>query len=100
MNMKMKNFHLCLCLLSNSFIFFVNLDCNSLLLTIQFSDTLTPKVQSAIQKLLLVIFQSGHVLHARLTGKCVSGIRAHCIRPCTFVAILAQATGSKSFGSV
>ena len=33
------------------------LDCNSLLLTIQFPDTLTPEVQSAIQKLLLVIFQ-------------------------------------------
>ena len=47
------NFHLCFLAFSNSFI----PDCNSLLLTIQFSDTLTPEVQNAIHQLLLVVLQ-------------------------------------------
>ena len=46
------NVHLCLRPFSNSFV----LDCNTLLHTIQFSDTLTPEVQSTIQKLLSVSF--------------------------------------------
>ena len=56
---KMMNFHLC-CALSaipSCFCVFVILDGNSLLLTIQFPDTLTPEVQNAIHQPLSVLPQ-------------------------------------------
>ena len=53
---SVMNFHLCFMPSAIPHVFVI-LDCNSLLLTIQFSDTLTPEVQNTIQKLLFVIPQ-------------------------------------------